>query len=391
MTQNHYRVLQVDVSAQKSEITTAYRRLSKLYHPDINHHPDAEARMKMINTAYHTLRDDMRRREYDRQLNLRPAPVWGARAGAQASTGQTPGEEAYTRAEPALRDDALRTMTAYMDHLLTGEYERAYQYLCLHDKQYVTLQSFCKWRHSVHKLFAIRNFTAKASDELETLTHGDEFTAKAIKIYVNVTERNHAAQTLDKYQFTKYTVQENGLWRIFLGYRDLNEIARMFEDLSHRHEQGEMARRWDEYCSRTCRGLDMLSREGLLKEGERELYRCKRYSQELTIAVVRMAQVGTAGVTDESLSDIVECCALTLYKTLRETDVPAYLGNGVFAVLFIELKKKHARAVVARTVDRMSQGVLQGTGMIMSPRFSFEQYETGPLADYLTRLSSATL
>ena len=43
----------------------AYRKLTRLYHPDINPNPSAEEKFKEINEAYHVLLDDERKAEYD--------------------------------------------------------------------------------------------------------------------------------------------------------------------------------------------------------------------------------------------------------------------------------------------------------------------------------------
>jgi DnaJ like chaperone protein len=57
----HYAILGLQPSATKAEIKTAYRELSKKYHPDKVHHlgpefkQQAEAKMKEINTAYDVL------------------------------------------------------------------------------------------------------------------------------------------------------------------------------------------------------------------------------------------------------------------------------------------------------------------------------------------------
>jgi len=46
-----YQVLQVDPAAEAPIIEAAYRRLAKMYHPDVAASPDAATRMKKINAA----------------------------------------------------------------------------------------------------------------------------------------------------------------------------------------------------------------------------------------------------------------------------------------------------------------------------------------------------
>jgi len=55
MADDPYRVLGVSPDASDDEIKAAYRRMAKKYHPDINHAPDAEAKMKEVNDAYSQL------------------------------------------------------------------------------------------------------------------------------------------------------------------------------------------------------------------------------------------------------------------------------------------------------------------------------------------------
>ena len=57
MRQNCYSVLGVPRTATTSEIRAAYRRLARMYHPDLNSEPEAETRMKEINEAYNVLSD----------------------------------------------------------------------------------------------------------------------------------------------------------------------------------------------------------------------------------------------------------------------------------------------------------------------------------------------
>jgi len=61
-----YEILGVKRDATASEIKTAYRKLAKKYHPDINpNNKRAEAHFKEVNEAYDVLSDQNKRRNYD--------------------------------------------------------------------------------------------------------------------------------------------------------------------------------------------------------------------------------------------------------------------------------------------------------------------------------------
>lgn len=49
---NPYEVLGLSPNASEKEVKSAYRKLAKQYHPDVNKEPDAEAKFKEISQAY---------------------------------------------------------------------------------------------------------------------------------------------------------------------------------------------------------------------------------------------------------------------------------------------------------------------------------------------------
>jgi molecular chaperone DnaJ len=63
---DYYALLEVSSTASADDIKKAYRRLARVYHPDVNPDPEAEARFKEISKAYETLSDPQRRARYDR-------------------------------------------------------------------------------------------------------------------------------------------------------------------------------------------------------------------------------------------------------------------------------------------------------------------------------------
>jgi ribosomal protein S21 len=62
-----YRMLGVHRTASPSEIKSAYRRLARKYHPDVNPDPASARRFARITDAYQILNDPQRRKLYDRE------------------------------------------------------------------------------------------------------------------------------------------------------------------------------------------------------------------------------------------------------------------------------------------------------------------------------------
>ncbi len=98
---DYYRTLGIRRNATRDEIRKAFRRMARLYHPDINRRPAAEVMFKEINEAYEVLRDTEKRKKYDALgVNWRagqdfsPPPNWNRSPGG---FGRTEKKETFER------------------------------------------------------------------------------------------------------------------------------------------------------------------------------------------------------------------------------------------------------------------------------------------------------
>lgn len=69
---NYYKILGIRQSASKSEVKSAYRKLARLRHPDVNGGSEKAAQeFALLSKAYRVLNDPQERAYYDEQLSAR--------------------------------------------------------------------------------------------------------------------------------------------------------------------------------------------------------------------------------------------------------------------------------------------------------------------------------
>ncbi|TME20813.1 MAG: hypothetical protein E6I68_12290 [Chloroflexi bacterium] len=119
---DYYQTLGVTRTASEKEIKSAYRRLAREYHPDVNKDPKATERFKLINEAYEVLSDKKKRSKYDqlgsdweriereqefaRQYQSQPGRRTGARTDRHSRTRRghrTPDRDHARRGGPRWR------------------------------------------------------------------------------------------------------------------------------------------------------------------------------------------------------------------------------------------------------------------------------------------------
>lgn len=103
MSKNLYDVLGVSKSASESEIKSAYRKLARRYHPDLNKEDKSAAeKFKEISCAYDILGDKEKRKKYDNnEIDADGKPTgFGAGFGGTNPFGEGFSSDSYSGSNP---------------------------------------------------------------------------------------------------------------------------------------------------------------------------------------------------------------------------------------------------------------------------------------------------
>ena len=357
---DHYRILGVTFGAAFADVTSSYRRLCRIYHPDVSADPESEELMKRINIAYTVLREKFRRESAIRERYSHSRHSKRSTGESRAHTATKQQNANMRKTAASAEKDAMQTLDAYFSALSAFNYTGAYIQLSSQDKRRISLASFVSWRKSVARLHPIQEFKIIGGFPVTMVNLSGGKTVYARRFQVIITEENATDGTAEvQDRVEKLVVYDGGAWKVFLGYNSVGELTRTFDEQFERNSKRTVARHWEDYLTGIDPEYEMLNTKGLKKAASREIYRQRRYGGAVTLAAISVVARGSKGEGQEALQ---RSAAKTLGKVLRQTDAAAYIGDGVFAILLVELKRKNADDIVRRIIGRIRDGAGKNLG-----------------------------
>jgi len=378
----HYKILGVSYGASIADVTSSYRRLCRIYHPDVNNDPKSEELMKKINIAFTTLRDKLRREAMFRERQAHTHSYAHAHTRAAKRQENTDTRVNYATdmrvAGAEAEKKAFSVLQSYFKAINAFDYSGAYNYLSACDRRLISRESFVEWRKSVARVFPMHEFNITGGMSVATVTFNDGKTLYARRFRVAVTEEDLSKGATNSDSVEKLVIYEHGLWKVFLGYSGVGELTRAFDERYEIKLKRDVAKRWEEYFTGLCPEYNMLSLVGMQKAVSREIYRQQRFGGTLTFTVISIKAGGVRGVGQDQL---LRSAAKTIAGALRETDIPAYADDGVFAILLVELRKKNADEIIKRLIEKIRRNAGLQLGTRADIEYSFGSWSGCGSAD----------
>ncbi len=345
---DYYHVLQVHPDAEWEVVQSAYKRLSRKYHPDVNASPEAREKMIRLNAAYDVLRDAARRRAYH--------ATWLREKGNHGVVR----ERVVYRETPPKRDegspDARNTVYQYFYHLSRRAFKEAFGLICENDRRRFGYASFVEWQEAVAALYEIGRFSVELYKRYDDFKADGVGHGRAEEYLVKIAEKDRKTGLVQEYNFTKFAIWEKGVCRIYLGYRDLTPLVKQFKFMASTKEEAVILGHWEGVAEHTDLETGLPNRNGLLQRMTPEIYRYKRYARPFTLAVFRAElpeRVAGAGQG----SRVLKYLGYLFSRSIRTIDSAAYLGGGQFGILLAEANRKTAALAARRILRTVSRDV----------------------------------
>lgn len=375
---DYYRTLQVHHEAGQEVIEAAYKRLCRIYHPDVNRDPRAGARMQEINAAFEVLGDKLRRSIYHRQ--------WLAAAAAGPTAQAKPRPQTAPPNAKDREEQAQQVLEGYFRSLMGGRWDDAYARLTVADRTNVPAGDFREWKNAVAGAYTMGSFAIKLFRRLMNCTISGVTYREVFEFSVFVCDMDARTGQVSEVNYLKYMALDAGSWRVCLGYTDVKPLILRFKYMAEDAALLDPAAVYAEAVLSRDRHTGLLSRQGFAERAEYEAVRSRRYGNIFTIALLVIHPAADTQVfTDREYARMcVVHAAKTISALIRQTDIFARWGDNELAILFTETARENAGFALEKLMDGLRQAGDLEYGVV----FGLAEFDGGQFEDTMAAAAS---
>jgi len=340
MYEDHYRILQVHHLAETEVIESAYKRLAKKYHPDVNKSKDSVKMMQKINQAYEVLSDQIKRRQYDL--------VWNDKYNKFLKNDHADNNP-YIKNEKSF-SSAKAVLDKYFRNIINKRFDCSYELISSIDKQNITKDDYIRWQKAVSEVFRLTEYRCKVCGVFkDKLINGNIF-EDIVEFSISVVEYNAVMDMMEKDYFTKMTVLEEGKWRILVGYEEIQPLINKFKSLTGLLTAKSVINELVQAHSKIDNLTGLLNQRGIIERIENEILRYNRYGNAFSLIIcdIDIAQNSDVRTYQEIKDHFVKLIGEILLSNLRKLDVVGRWGEKAFLILVPETELASAVKVTQK-------------------------------------------
>lgn len=345
--EDYYRILQVHHLAEAEVIESAYKRLAKKYHPDVNKSENSVEMMQKINKAYEVLSSAAERQQYD--------PVWNNKYN-KFDESDNNHKSSYVKNEKSF-SSAKAVLEEYFRNIMNKRFDYSYELISSIDKRNITKDDFITWQSAVSEVFRLTEQSCKVYGIYKDKFINGHIFADVVEFSVNVVEYNAVMDMMEKDYFTKITVLEDEKWRIIVGYEEIQPLINKFKSLTGLLTAKSVIDELVQNHSKIDSISGLLNQRGIIERIENEILRFNRYGNVFSLIICEIDIIKRLNLNAEQevKDSSVKLVGEVLLNSLRKLDVVGRWGENAFLILLPEtdlasaVKVKHKISRILKT------------------------------------------
>jgi diguanylate cyclase (GGDEF)-like protein len=369
---DYYKILQVHNLAEPEIIESAYKRLARKYHPDVNPNADADEMMQMLNEAYTILSDQGKRKEYNREweiINQKPAKQ-------ESDSWETHGRN------DKMFVSAKLLLDEYFKNIKEKNYGQCYELISNLDKCNISKEEFINWQDAVSKIYRMTDYHCEFYGVYRDLPLNGRLYHDVVEFYINTVEYNIIMEMVQKDSFRKLILLEEGDWHVYIGYEKLQPIISKFKDLKGLLNAKSVMNELMENHNKVDVATGLFNQRGVMEFIEREIQRFHRYGNPFSLILCEIDLVKLMNVKEEKeiIDGVIKAVSELLIGHLRKLDLVGRWSENSILILLPE-----TGLIQAIKVSHKIQKILKDKHLILDDMICKMKMDTG-IAEYAVSL-----